>query len=232
MPDVDFDGADWIGCHSDNFIPGRNDVQEFATAAHIMQGTLPSTDSWFKTGGHQSSAHFGIGYDAGGKLAVHQYVRIFDEAFANGILIKPNTAAVPWLANPDYPGRVWRGKNGRSNANYATISIEHAGKHPLLVGGKLLVAWQMPTDMYFLSLDLHRHLFNLIGVAPARDVCTRHSDYNSFMGDGGKGWCPGPGFPMANLLGDLGDPNFAAFKNKIVSSRRAFRLGWSSKPAA
>jgi hypothetical protein len=218
MADVDFPGAVWKGAYRGNFSHGRNGLMPVAAADHIMQGILTGTDSWFQSPAAGTSTHFGIGHDESGALTVHQYVRVEDTAFSNGNVLKPNLAAVPWLGTKEN----YRGATGRINANYRTISIEHEGKHPLKIGNTLVVAWQMPPEIYYLSLDLHIWLRDHFNIEPRRDRVTRHSDYDSVN----KGWCPGPGFPMANLLGDLGDREFAAYKGKIPRPKLIV-MGWS-----
>jgi N-acetyl-anhydromuramyl-L-alanine amidase AmpD len=68
-----------------------------------MAGTLGSCDGWFAQERALVSAHYGIGLN-GDK---HQYVRLVDSAWGNGIL---------------EPGNTWPGPSG--NPNWQTISIE------------------------------------------------------------------------------------------------------------
>lgn len=62
-----------------------------------MGGTLAGCDAWFSTTRSQVSAHFGVGL--GG--ALHQYVRLADTAWANGVLEAGNTWPGPAGVNPN-----------------------------------------------------------------------------------------------------------------------------------
>ncbi len=85
----------WIG--SPNFMPGRSGTIDHITL-HVMGGFLAGTDSTFKNPQNQVSATYGIGSNG----TIHQYVKEFDTAWADG--------------------------NARSNAT--GISIEHEGGYP------------------------------------------------------------------------------------------------------
>lgn len=69
-----------------------------------MDGTLAGSDSWFANPASQVSAHYGVGLDG----TTHQYVRVEDAAWANGVL---------------EPGNTWPGPRG-VNPNNLTVSIE------------------------------------------------------------------------------------------------------------
>jgi N-acetyl-anhydromuramyl-L-alanine amidase AmpD len=91
----------WIG--SPNYWPGHGGFAVRAIVLHTMAGTQASCDAWFQNENAQVSAHFGIGLDG----EIHQYVRLSDSAWANGIL---------------EPGNTWPLASG--SPNYQTISIE------------------------------------------------------------------------------------------------------------
>jgi len=94
----------WIG--SPNHYNGRAGWPVVAIVVHTMAGTLSSCDSWFQNPASQVSSHFGIGL----KGEQHQYVKLADGSWANGIL---------------EPGNQWVAIVGNSaNPNYQTVSIE------------------------------------------------------------------------------------------------------------
>lgn len=93
----------WVG--SPNFWPGRPSGPPIAIVVHTMAGSLKGTDGWFNNPENQeSSAHFGVGLNG----EVHQYVKVTDRAWANGIL---------------EAGHRWFGPSG-VNPNDVTVSIE------------------------------------------------------------------------------------------------------------
>jgi len=70
-----------------------------------MAGGLAGTDGWFNNPANQnSSAHYGVSLEG----EVHQYVRLEDAAWANGVL---------------EPGNTWPGQLG-VNPNFLTCSVE------------------------------------------------------------------------------------------------------------
>jgi N-acetyl-anhydromuramyl-L-alanine amidase AmpD len=91
----------WIG--SPNHYNGRAGYGVCAIVIHTMAGTLGSCDSWFANPASQVSAHFGIGLEG----EQHQYVKLTDGSWANGIL---------------EPGNTW--PCGSGNPNYMTVSVE------------------------------------------------------------------------------------------------------------
>jgi hypothetical protein len=98
------DDVEWIG--SPNHYNGRNGWPVVAIVVHTMAGTLASCDSWFNNPASQVSSHYGIGL----KGEQHQYVKLADGSWANGIL---------------EPGNEWVGIVGNSaNPNYQTVTIE------------------------------------------------------------------------------------------------------------
>jgi N-acetyl-anhydromuramyl-L-alanine amidase AmpD len=94
----------WIG--SPNHYTGRAGQAVVAIVVHTMAGTLTACDNWFRNPAAQVSSHFGIGL-AGQQ---HQYVRLQDGSWANGILES---------------GNQWTRIVGNSvNPNYQTVTIE------------------------------------------------------------------------------------------------------------
>jgi N-acetyl-anhydromuramyl-L-alanine amidase AmpD len=186
----------WVGCAATNMERRRKGQAPRAVVQHLMTGTLAGTDYWFKKPrpAAPSSAHFGIGPDG----EIHQYVLVEDTAYSNGILVQPNLAAVPWLADAPWPAKI--------TANHFTVSIEWAGNHVWKndeIGGEVLEWWQPTEVQYQAGLWLTNKICSEQRIGIDRASITRHSDYNSSMKPGGKGWCPGLGFPMPRLLDDL-----------------------------
>jgi N-acetyl-anhydromuramyl-L-alanine amidase AmpD len=96
--------VEWIG--SPNHYNGRFGYAVVAIVIHTMAGTLESCDSWFQNPASQVSSHYGIGLDG----EQHQYVRLVDGSWANGIL---------------EPGNQWSALVGNAaNPNYQTVSVE------------------------------------------------------------------------------------------------------------
>ena len=93
---------------SSNFWVGRKGYRPEAVVIHIMDGTLPGTDSWFANPTSQVSAHYGIGKSG----EVHQYVQENDAAWHAGRVDAP----------------VWKLIRPDVNPNLYTIGIEHEGK--------------------------------------------------------------------------------------------------------
>lgn len=186
----------FVGCADANYEQGRQGQQVRALVEHLMAGTLEGTDEYYLRARplQPTSAHYGVGKNG----EIHQYVRDEDTAYSNGILIKPNYAAAPWLRDAPWPKPI--------TANHFTISIEHEGNHVWehgLVGGTVLQWWQPTEAQYQASLWLNNMLAQKHGIAIKREYIMRHSDFNSSMAIGGKGWCPGQRFNMTRLLSDL-----------------------------
>lgn len=98
----------WIG--SPHHFDGRQGHQPIALVIHTMGGTLAGTDSWFKNPSSQVSAHYGISLTG----ETHQYVKLSDGAWANGII-------------QSGAGYAWPGPPG-VNPNLLTISVETEDK--------------------------------------------------------------------------------------------------------
>lgn len=94
----------WIG--SPNHYVGRAGWPVVAIVIHTMAGTLASCDSWFQNPAAQVSSHYGIGLQG----QQHQYVKLADGSWANGIL-EPGNQWVPIVGNS-------------ANPNYQTVTIE------------------------------------------------------------------------------------------------------------
>jgi N-acetylmuramoyl-L-alanine amidase len=93
---------------SPNRSKGRDGFKPEAVVVHIIEGTLASADSWFRTPTSKVSAHYGIGRTG----EVHQYVGEADTAYHAGRVYKST----------------WTGLKPGVNPNLYTIGIEHEGR--------------------------------------------------------------------------------------------------------
>lgn len=130
----------WIP--SPNHFDGRSGHSPIALVIHTMGGSLVGTDSWFSQTASQVSAHYGVGLNG----ALHQYVKLEDGAWANGVL---------------EPGNHWMGPAG-VNPNLLTVGIETEdlgnGAQPVteaeyfstLSAGRIALA-QYPSIRYLLT---------------------------------------------------------------------------------
>ena len=101
-----------ISIPSPNFSSGRKTYHPEAVVIHIMDGTLPGTDSWFKNPQSKVSAHYGIGKNG----EVHQYVQETDTAWQAGRVNAPTWSLIKPAGSGTY-----------INPNLYTIGIEHEG---------------------------------------------------------------------------------------------------------
>ena len=91
---------------SPNHYYGRYGYGVVALVIHTMAGTLESCDAWFNNPSSQVSSHYGIGL-AGEQ---HQYVKLADGSWANGIIESPCN---------------WQTVVGHTeNPNFSTVSVE------------------------------------------------------------------------------------------------------------
>ncbi|NWJ47412.1 MAG: N-acetylmuramoyl-L-alanine amidase [Chloroflexi bacterium] len=165
--------VEWRGCS--NFWSGRDGNKLVAIVDHIMQGTMESTDSWFKNRRSDASSHFGVALDG----RIWQWVKEDDAAWGNGIPGNPDTS-IPWIADCTT-------KN--INYNNVTISIEHEG-----FSGKA-----MPDAQYYASLWLHRYLCSKYNIQPNRQYIIGHYQIDKIN----RAACPGNTFPWNKLMSDL-----------------------------
>ena len=95
-----------MGTDEDYFY-GRPNGPPDVLVIHTMAGYLAGTDSTFNDVSRDASTHYGISLDG----RIHQYVRLEDCAWGNGVL---------------EAGQRWTGHYGRPGVspNYRTVSIE------------------------------------------------------------------------------------------------------------
>lgn len=160
---------------SPNRFVGRQGHDVIAFVEHIGQGSLAGLDSTFRdpiNGGSPVSAHFGVGFEGD----IHQYVKLNNGAWANGIVEHGNTMPASW---PD------------SNTNFFTISVEHEG----------FTGQVFPEKMYQADLKLHGWLIGQTGIKPTNDTIVGHYRISPNT----RPNCPGKSFYYARLIADL-DP--------------------------
>ncbi|MBI5646901.1 MAG: S8 family serine peptidase [Ignavibacteriae bacterium] len=101
-----------IDIPSPHYTRARSGYRPEAVVIHIMAGTLPGTDAWFRNPQSKVSAHYGIGRTG----TVHRYVQEADTAWHAGRVHGPT-----WGGLHPAPG------GGYVNPNFYTIGIEHEG---------------------------------------------------------------------------------------------------------
>ena len=171
---------EWRG--SPNFSEGRRGQRVMAICDHIMDGTMASSDSWFKQTTFENSrvsAHFGVGRSG----LIYQWVNTNSTAWANGWGVPPPKlydSSLNWL-QPVISGTI--------NLNALTVSIEHEGQ-----SGQSLTEPQ-----YQSSFALHKYVVSKFNIMLDRQHIIGHYQINSDTRAG----CPGNGFPWDRLLNDL-----------------------------
>ena len=172
----------WIGASSQNFTVGRplngqGSVQTVPVAivCHIMSGGLAGTDGWFLNPNSKVTAHFGVGKQG----QIHQYVKVADSAWANGIVESPDLS-IKWLADA---------VNKNQWINAFTISIEFEGYYTDLL-----------TDaQYQAGLWLIEKLCNDWHIPKDAQHIIGHFQITAYQ----RAHCPGPNFPWSQLMKDL-----------------------------
>jgi hypothetical protein len=94
---------------SGNHASGRGGHRPEALVIHVMEGTMESTLSWFRSPASKVSAHYGV--SRAGEVV--QYVRDEDTAWHAGRVLRPTAEMV--LERPGVNPNLW------------TIGIEHEG---------------------------------------------------------------------------------------------------------
>ena len=109
LPDVPDDpnphvDIEWKG--TPHYTNGRYGMEVCAIVIHTMAGSLDGCTSWFQNPASKVSSHYGVGLDG----RVHQYVKLTDSSWANGVL---------------QAGNQWQYLVGNAiNPNYQTITVE------------------------------------------------------------------------------------------------------------
>lgn len=167
----------WVG--SPNYWPGRGNYGPVeAGVQHIMVGTMESTAGWFNNRNSQVSSTFGVAKDG---RRIHQYVKLTDTHYANGIP-KSINRQVEWLVAA-VEDKDW--------INAVTYSVEHEGWAADGIGE--------PQYQATLWINLMSMLYLGIGFDNIEDKIIGHRDI--MLPD--KAGCPGDKFPMTRLRSDL-----------------------------
>lgn len=177
---------EWKGTDGNNFWEGRDDQGVYGIVDHIMQGTMESTDGWFKNVKSEVSAHFGVAKDG----RIWNWVKAINTAWANGDMQAGLDLGIYWLAECWADGV----KSKQINPNRRTISIEHEGN-----SGDV-----MPEKQYQATLWLHQQLLEQFAMKADRQHIIQHRQISPKS----KPNCPGAGFPMDRLLADLAGQMF------------------------
>jgi N-acetyl-anhydromuramyl-L-alanine amidase AmpD len=123
-----------------NHATGRSGHRPEALVIHVMEGTMESTLSWFRSPASKVSAHYGV--SRAGEVV--QYVRDEDTAWHAGRVLRPTAEMV--LERPGVNPNLW------------TIGIEHEGgaeqepTHVQLTASSELMQdlstrWEIPLDL-------------------------------------------------------------------------------------
>lgn len=170
---LDISRITWKG--SPNHWVGRDNNTVVAIVDHIMQGTMESTNGWFKNRRSDVSAHFGVAKDG----RIWQWVRVPDAAWGNGIPESPDLS-LDWLAD---------GLKKNINPNNLTVSIEHEGNT-----GDTFTEQQFQSTLW-----LHKYLISTYRIMPDRKHIIGHYQISARS----RANCPGTGFPWQRLLNEL-----------------------------
>lgn len=190
----------WKGNKNTNF-SSRNGSKPFVNVVHIAEGSLSSVDSWFTDATNKvASAQFCVG--KGGEI--HQYVKIEDYAWANGLNIGE------W---DNAPAQVVRDMN--CNPNYYTVSIEHEGVDGDLTDEQFHAScWLQRYIMDYVKnkwgIVMNLGSYNVIGhnqIDPKRKPC-----------------CPGDKFPWDRYYAEL------AIAEKMTLQDYELRLSYKQDP--
>lgn len=159
----------------------RQGTTPFVIVNHISGGSMSSMDNWFTSSGNEvSSAHFGISK----KGEIHQYVKIEDCAWAQGLSIPAGlefaTAKVV--------------KDMKINPNRYCVSIEHEGTDGALT-----------PEQFKASVWLHRYIKTYISQMYKKEMKldSYHIIGHFQIDPRRKPNCPGKNFPWKALYEEL-----------------------------
>lgn len=158
----------------------REGTVPFVIVDHISDGSMGSLDAWFTSPSNTvSSAHFGVGKDG----SIHQYVRIEDKAWAQGIKPEEIQQATARVVHDQ-----------GVNPNLYCVSIEHEG-----------TTGDLTESQFQATLWLHRFIRNTIWEKwDLRFPLDSYHVIGHFqVNPHRKPNCPGPKFPWARLYAEL-----------------------------
>lgn len=125
---------------SGNHASGRSGHRPEALVIHVMEGTMESTLSWFRSPASKVSAHYGV--SRAGEVV--QYVRDEDTAWHAGRVLRPTAEMV--LDQPGVNPNLWTiGIEHEGGANQEPTSVQLAASAELM---KMLSGrWGIPLDL-------------------------------------------------------------------------------------
>jgi len=197
----------WSGSRDTNK-SNRRGKKPIMITNHISDGTESSLINWFNDPNNQrSSAHFSVSREG----VIRQFVKIEDNAWANGQIRKPASEMI---------------KNLGYNPNWASVSIEHIGVYAKTRG-------QITEKQLEATINLHQYIIAYVKdnmgsiIQPTREYILKHSDIDSVE----KTNCPGELFPIRRIIDAINAP-FGTCKFTDIDGhwaepliRRAYDLG-------
>lgn len=125
---------------SGNHASGRGGHRPEALVIHVMEGTMESTLSWFRSPASKVSAHYGV--SRAGEVV--QYVRDEDTAWHAGRVLRPTAEMV--LERPGVNPNLWTiGIEHEGGADQEPTSAQLAASAELMA--MLADRWQIPLDL-------------------------------------------------------------------------------------
>jgi hypothetical protein len=123
-----------------NHASGRSGHRPEALVIHVMEGTMESTLSWFRSPASKVSSHYGVSREG----EVVQYVRDEDTAWHAGRVLRPTAEMV--LERPGVNPNLWTiGIEHEGGANQEPTSAQLAASAELM---KMLSdRWNIPLDL-------------------------------------------------------------------------------------
>lgn len=177
----------WMGDKVPNFssrVRGGRTYTPIVIVDHISAGSLTSMDNWFRNPVAQASSHFGAGRDG----AIHQYVRIEQEAWTQGL----TADAIPRATAPII-------REMGVNPNLYCVSIEHEG-YGSEGGDGTLTEVQFWTSAWlhkYIQSEVERIWGHHIALTP--QYVLGHYQIDPVR----KPFCPGVNFPWARMYAEL-----------------------------
>jgi hypothetical protein len=125
---------------SGNHASGRSGHRPEALVIHVMEGTMESTLSWFRSPVSKVSAHYGV--SRAGEVV--QYVRDEDTAWHAGRVLRPTAEMV--LERPGVNPNLWTiGIEHEGGADQEPTSVQLAASAELMA--MLADRWTIPLDL-------------------------------------------------------------------------------------
>jgi hypothetical protein len=176
---------------SGNHASGRGGHRPEALVIHVMEGTMESTLSWFRSPASKVSAHYGV--SRAGEVV--QYVRDEDTAWHAGRVLRPTAEMV--LERPGVNPNLWTiGIEHEGGADQEPTSVQLAASAELMA--MLSDRWEIPLDLR--HVIPHRAIYaaktcpGRIDVGKLVQLSTRQGSAGGGSGAGAGGTAaPAPG---------------------------------------